>query len=109
MDESVATAAPVPMQSFLKRKSAFWIAMVLGAILRIYCFVFTNGKGDMDDWEDHAVQVRDRGLIGYYHANSFANHPPFISKVGALILEVATVTHIPFRVLFRTVCVIGCW
>jgi hypothetical protein len=76
--------------------------MLIGAALRIYCLVFTNGTGDMDDWEDHAQQVRDRGLIGYYHANSFANHPPFISKVGALILQIATVTHIPFRILFRT-------
>jgi hypothetical protein len=102
MDAFVATTAPVPLPSRLKRKSAFWTAMLIGAALRIYCLVFTNGTGDMDDWEDHAQQVRDRGLIGYYHANSFANHPPFISKVGALILQIATVTHIPFRILFRT-------
>jgi hypothetical protein len=100
MDASVATAAPVRLPS-LKTKSAFWTAMLIGAALRIYCLVFTNGTGDMDDWEDHAQQVRDRGLIGYYHANSFANHPPFISKVGALILQIATVTHIPFRIFFR--------
>jgi hypothetical protein len=101
MDASVAPAAPVPLPSFLKRKTAFWAAMLIGAALRIYCLVFTNGTGDMDDWQDHAQQVHDRGLIGYYHANSFANHPPFISKVGALILQIATVTHIPFRILFR--------
>jgi hypothetical protein len=101
MDASVATASPAPLPSFLKSKSPFWTAMTIGAVLRIYCVLFTNGTGDMDDWEDHAQQVRDRGLIGYYHANSFANHPPFISKVGALILQIATVTHIPFRILFR--------
>src|SRR3984893_10236674 len=101
MDVSVPTTAPVPLPSSLKRKTAFWIAMLIGAALRIYCLVFTNGTGDMDDWEDHAQQVLNRGLIGYYHANSFANHPPFISKVGALILQIATVTHIPFRILFR--------
>src|SRR2546423_10497668 len=81
--------------------AGFWIAIFVGAVLRIYCVVFTSGTGDMDDWEDHAQQVRDRGLIGYYHANSFANHPPFISKVGAWILQIATVTHIPFPVFFR--------
>jgi hypothetical protein len=101
MDASVATTAPAPFPSFLKHKSAFWAAMLIGAALRIYCFVFTNGTGDMDDWEDHAQQVRDRGLIGYYHANSFANHPPFISKLGAWILQIATATGIPFRILFR--------
>jgi hypothetical protein len=80
---------------------AFWAAMLIGAVLRTYCVGFTAGTGDMDDWEDHAQQVRDRGLIGYYHANSFANHPPFISEVGSLILRVSTATHVPFRILFR--------
>src|SRR5262245_30471075 len=79
----------------------FWIAIIFGAAIRIYCVVFTNGTGDLEDWQDHAQQVFDRGLIGYYHANSFANHPPFISKVGSLILQTSTLTHIPFRILFR--------
>ena len=82
--------------------TAFWLAMVIGAALRAYCLVFTNGTGDMDDWEDHAQQVYDRGLVGYYHANSFANHPPFISKVSSLILQMSVATGIPFRILFRT-------
>ncbi len=82
-------------------KMAFWAAMLIGAVLRFYCVGFTAGTGDMDDWEDHAQQVRARGLIGYYHANSFANHPPFISEVGSLILRVSTATHVPFRILFR--------
>lgn len=75
--------------------------MLIGLVLRIYCVGFTNGTGDMDDWEDHAQQVHDRGLIGYYHANSFANHPPFMSEVGSLILGVSTAGHVPFRILFR--------
>ncbi len=81
--------------------SAFWIAFLLGAVLRIYCIVFTSGTGDLEDWQDHAQQVLDRGLIGYYHANSFANHPPFISKVSSLILQASGLTQIPFRILFR--------
>ena len=88
--------------SFVQSLGAFWLAIAIGAALRIYCVVFTNGTGDMDDWEDHAQQVHDRGLIGYYHANSFANHPPFISKVSSLILQMSAATHIPFRILFRT-------
>ncbi len=102
MDASVAMASNVPFPSLLKHKSAFWTAILIGAALRVYCVAFTNGTGDMDDWEDHAQQVHDRGLIGYYHANSFANHPPFISKVSSLILQMSAATHIPFRILFRT-------
>src|SRR5207302_11357815 len=82
--------------------TAFWLAMVIGAALRAYCLVFTNGTSDMDDWEDHAHNVHDRVLIGYYYANAFANHPPFISKAGSLILQMSAATHIPFRILFRT-------
>ncbi|PYJ80918.1 MAG: hypothetical protein DME73_08495, partial [Verrucomicrobia bacterium] len=69
MDASVATASNPPLPSFLKHKSAFWTAILIGAALRVYCVAFTNGTGDMDDWEDHAQQVVNRGLIGYYHAN----------------------------------------
>ena len=76
--------------------------MFIGAVLRIYCVIWTSGTSDMEDWEDHAQQVVHRGLIGYYHANSFANHPPLISEVGGLILQISGATHIPFRILFRT-------
>ena len=82
-------------------KTEFWLAMFIGAALRVYCVVWTNGTSDIEDWEDHAQQVVNRGLIGYYHANSFANHPPLISKVAGLILQVSALTHIPFRILFR--------
>ena len=101
-NESATTTMPASSRSFLQPIAAFWWAIAIGAALRIYCVVFTNGTGDMDDWEDHAQQVHDRGLIGYYHANSFANHPPFISKVSALILQMSAATGIPFRILFRT-------
>jgi hypothetical protein len=80
---------------------AFWGAIVIGAALRVYCVVGTNGTGDMDDWEDHARQVHDRGLIGYYHANSFANHPPLVSELGSLMFETSVASGIPFRILFR--------
>jgi len=81
--------------------AAFWTAILIGAALRIYCVGFTSGTSDMMDWEDHAQQVHDRGLIGYYHANSFANHPPFMSEAAAIILRASNATRIPFRILFR--------
>jgi Glycosyltransferase family 87 len=99
--ESNGPAERVASPESSSKRRGFWVAIAIGAILRAYCVIFTNGTGDMDDWEDHATQVRDRGLIGYYHANSFANHPPFISEVGAFILRTSSVTHVPFRILFR--------
>jgi hypothetical protein len=85
----------------LQSKALFWFAIAIGAALRIYCVLCTTGTSDMADWEDHAQQVVNRGLIGYYHANSFANHPPLISKVAGFILQISALTHIPFRILFR--------
>jgi len=99
--ESATITRLASSRAFLQPINVFWLAVVIGAALRVYCIVFTSGTGDMEDWEDHAQQVHDRGLIGYYHANSFANHPPFISKVSSLILQMSAATHIPFRVLFR--------
>ena len=99
--DTVSAAGNFGVQLFSRPSSVFWAAMTVGALLRLYCVVFTQGTGDLADWEDHAQQVRDRGLSGYYHANPYANHPPFISKVGSIVLQIATATGIPFRILFR--------
>lgn len=101
MSDLPSPISKMPGKLISRGMFAFWGAIVIGAALRVYCVVGTDGTGDMDDWEDHARQVHDRGLIGYYHANSFANHPPFISELGSLILETSVATRIPFRILFR--------
>jgi hypothetical protein len=43
----------------------FWFVIALGAALRFYLVVFTNGTQDVDIWERHARDVREYGLIGY--------------------------------------------
>jgi len=87
--------------AFSPQHSTFWIALFLGAALRFYCVVFTEGTYDINDWTTHATGVRDHGLIGYYHANEWANHPPFMSKVESLILRASEAMGIPFRTTFR--------
>ncbi len=87
--------------AFSPQRSTFWVALFLGAALRFYCVVFTEGTYDINDWTTHAIGVRDHGLIGYYHANEWANHPPFISKVASLILRASEAMGIPFRITFR--------
>ena len=101
MSDLPSPISKMPGKLISRGMFAFWGAIVIGAALRAYCVVGTSGTGDMDDWEDHAHQVHNRGLIGYYHANSFANHPPFISELGSLIWETSVATRIPFRILFR--------
>src|SRR5438445_2998847 len=79
----------------------FWIVITLGAALRFYLVVLTEGTQDVTIWERHARDVRDHGLIGYYHGDPWANHPPFISKVESLFLCAADATGIPFRIFLR--------
>ncbi len=79
----------------------FWVVITLGAALRFYLVVLTEGTQDVAIWERHARDVRDHGLIGYYHGDPWANHPPFISKVESLFLCAADATGIPFRIFLR--------
>ena len=79
----------------------FWIVIALGAALRFYLVVFTDGTQDVAIWERHARDVRDYGLIGYYHGDPSANHPPFISELEALLLRLSDATGIPYRIFLR--------
>ena len=78
----------------------FWILIALGAALRFYLVVFTEGTQDVAIWERHARDVRNSGLIAYYHGDPSANHPPFITEAETLLLR-SDATGIPFRVLLR--------
>src|SRR5437879_7712667 len=79
----------------------FWIVIALGAALRFYLVVFTDGTQDVAIWERHARDVRDHGLIGYYHGDPSANHPPFISDVESWLFTASDTTGVPFRIFLR--------
>ncbi len=79
----------------------FWIVIALGAALRFYLVVFTDGTQDVAIWERHARDVRDHGLIGYYHGDPSANHPPFISEVESWLFTASDTTGVPFRIFLR--------
>src|SRR6266404_4408506 len=91
----------VPTRWYSRPGIWFWVIITLGAALRFYLVVFTEGTQDVAIWERHARDVRDHGLIGYYHSDPWANHPPFISKVESLFLRAADATGIPFRIFLR--------
>src|SRR5215467_5937057 len=79
----------------------FWFVALLGAALRLYLVVFTQGTCDVELWQEHAGAVRDFGLIGYYHTSKEANHPPFISYVESLLLRAADGVGAPYRIFLR--------
>ena len=75
--------------------------MAVGLAIRVYLVVFTAGTQDVEIWERHARDVRDHGLVGYYHGDPSANHPPFVSEVESLLLRAAEATGVPFRIWLR--------
>lgn len=90
-----------PVNWFLAQPVWFQSVLALGIILRLYFIFFTQGTYDVGIWQGHAERINEIGLINYYHENSLANHPPFISEIISLILQFSGWTGIPFRVLLR--------
>ena len=79
----------------------FWVAIAIGAALRFYLVVFTEGTKDVEIWGDHADNVHELGLIGYYRYDFGANHPPLISYVQSLLYRASEATGLPYRILLR--------
>jgi hypothetical protein len=50
----------------------FWMAIVLGAAIRFYLVVFTEGTFDAQLREGHSRDVIERGVVGCYHVKVFA-------------------------------------
>jgi hypothetical protein len=90
-----------PTRRYSRLPIWFWSALILGAALRVYLVVFTDGTQDVAIWERHARDARDFGLIAYYHGDRSANHPPFITEAETLLLRTSDATGIPFRILLR--------
>ena len=74
----------------------FWVVIALGAALRFYLVVFTEGTYDVTIWEQHARGVSELGLFDYYHSSPKANHPPFILEAESLLWRGAQSSGIPF-------------
>jgi hypothetical protein len=79
----------------------FWLAIILGVLIRIYLVVFTQGTYDAFLWEDHGLGVHQFGLMKFYHVNPDMNHPPLIGVICCWIWDLSRMTGIPFCILFR--------
>ena len=60
-----------------------------------------RGTQDVEIWERHARDVREHGLIGYYHGDTSANHPPFISEAESVLLRASDESGVAFRIFLR--------
>ncbi len=104
VSSAVAAVAPAPnerLKSYLRPGVLFWVAILIGLLIRIYFVAFTQGTYDVDIWQGHAAGIQESGLIGYYHTNPTMNHPPFISIIFSRLLRLSQATGIPFRICIR--------
>jgi hypothetical protein len=78
-----------------------WLALALGAALRVYLLVFTEGTFDVAIKLHHGNQVNRLGLLEYYRQAQVFNHPPLMGEWFAALARLAAATGIPFRLLLR--------
>lgn len=78
-----------------------WLALALGAGLRIYFACFTEGSFDVSIKLHHGNQIRDLGLLEYYRRAEVMNHPPLAGGYFAACAWLAAQTGFAFGAWFR--------
>jgi len=79
----------------------FWIALALGAALRVWLVVATEGSFDVAIKAYHGHGVNAFGVLGNYARSEVFNHPPLMGRFFAAIESLAATSGIPFRVCLR--------
>ena len=79
----------------------FWTLIALGAAIRIYFVVFTQGTYDAGLWQLNVMGVTQVGLLDHYRLDPNANHPPFILQLESFVWRFSELAGIPFRTLLR--------
>jgi len=78
-----------------------WLALALGAALRVYLLVCTEGTFDVAIKLHHGTQIGRLGLLEYYRQAPVFNHPPLMGEWFAALVRLAAATDLPFRLLLR--------
>lgn len=98
---TAAFVPPVWLRALQRRGTWFWLALFLGATLRLYLVVGTEGTYDVPVWEKHAKGVHDFGLAEYYRREADFNHPPVTGLLMAGLWSLARAVGVPFRIFLR--------
>jgi hypothetical protein len=78
-----------------------WLALVLGAALRVYFAGFTEGTFDVSIKLHHGTEIRQLGLLEYYRQAELMNHPPLAGGYFAACAWLAEHTGVVFGAWFR--------
>jgi len=87
---------------WLRRPGAwFWLALGVGALLRVYLVVCTEGSFDVAIKLHHGRSVHAFGLLDYYRRGPVFNHPPLAGRFFEAVSVLAESTRLPFPLLLR--------
>ena len=78
-----------------------WIALALGAAVRVLLLCFTEGSFDVAIKAHHGRSVNEFGLLEYYRRSEIFNHPPLMGRFFAGLQWLAATTGAPFGLLLR--------
>ena len=107
--ETNSTCAAPRREVGQPRFAWLWLACLLGAAIRIYLIVGTEGTYDVPVWEKHAQNVHDLGLASYYRQERDFNHPPATGLMISWLWSLARDTGIPFRIVLRLASRYSIW
>ena len=86
----------------LERPGAwFWLALALGAALRAWLVLATEGTFDVAIKAVHGHSVNAFGVLGTYARSEIFNHPPQMGRFFAGVESLSASSGIPFRVWLR--------
>jgi hypothetical protein len=78
-----------------------WLALALGAALRVYFVFFTEGSFDVSIKLHHGSRIRELGLLEYYRRAEVMNHPPLAGGYFAACAWLAEKTGVAFGAWLR--------
>lgn len=84
-------------------RRAFFLAIAVGALLRIVLTWTSLGTVDMLLWFRFAERIELHGILGAYTSTPLLNHPPFALLIVLAIDRLAGLLGIEFTNAFRTV------
>lgn len=98
-----APAIPSPREGAWYTRPGGWLwgVLAIGALLRLFLVVFSDGSNDVGLVEAHARAVAEGGLSGAYRSSPLVNHPPLALLLFRWTLAFSEWTGLAFPILWR--------
>ncbi len=88
-------------RALLRPGAWFWLVLALGAAIRVWLVVATDGTFDVAIKGVHGRSVASFGVLGTYARSEIMNHPPLMARFFAAVASLAAWSDVPFRVWLR--------